>query len=343
MTIDETFDDGEKNAYQNKINAIRKSIFLEDKRLREKYAWLEHQSAIGLGFMIFSLLGLAVTCWLYISGQISWYVAIPAAAFFYSIIHELEHDNIHELYFKDQKWVQDVFFAIIWFTKIGACPWWRKVYHLKHHKYSGQVQDIEERLIGLGVPLGLKRLMLSLTPLATLSVVFDIQRDSRGFPPELNILIGYMINLPVMLPSTLMFTALFFPSYMSASLYAVVWYYNMLCFLPNTLRQFCLQIISTGCHYYGDIPSKNVYFQNQVLNHWILYPLQALCCNFGATHIIHHYVTRQPFYLRQMGAAAVLDEMKRQGVRFNDLDIFRRSHRYYDDSVEVKRMTAMAS
>ena len=62
----------------------------------------------------------------------------------------------------------------------------------------------------------------------------------------------------------------------------------MLLYFPNTLRQGSLQWVSTGCHYYGDIPEKNVFFQNQVLNHWIFYPLQIFCFN---THIIHHYVT----------------------------------------------------
>lgn len=28
---------------------------------------------------------------------------------------------------------------------------WRKYYHLKHHMESGQVVDVEERLIGLGM------------------------------------------------------------------------------------------------------------------------------------------------------------------------------------------------
>jgi hypothetical protein len=31
------------------------------------------------------------------------------------------------------------------------CGRWRKHYHLKHHQESGQVTDVEERLIGLGL------------------------------------------------------------------------------------------------------------------------------------------------------------------------------------------------
>lgn len=28
---------------------------------------------------------------------------------------------------------------------------WRRYYHLRHHQYAGQVVDVEERLIGLGM------------------------------------------------------------------------------------------------------------------------------------------------------------------------------------------------
>lgn len=34
-----------------------------------------------------------------------------------------EHDLIHDLYFKRQKWVQDAMFAFIWVIKSNANPW----------------------------------------------------------------------------------------------------------------------------------------------------------------------------------------------------------------------------
>jgi hypothetical protein len=66
-----------------------------------------------------------------------WMVVINALAI--SLLHEMEHDLIHELYFKKAPWVQHVMFAGIWLIKSNASPWWRKYYHLRHHQYSGQV------------------------------------------------------------------------------------------------------------------------------------------------------------------------------------------------------------
>jgi hypothetical protein len=48
--------------------------------------------------------------------------------------------------------MQDVMYFVIWMVKLGSNPWERKYAHLKHHKVSGQLQDFEERLIGLGLP-----------------------------------------------------------------------------------------------------------------------------------------------------------------------------------------------
>ena len=80
----------------------------------------------------------------------------------------------------------------------------------------------------------------------------------------------------------------------------------MLVLLPNTVRQFCLILMSSYSHYYEDIPANDVYVQNQILRGWYFWPMQMFCCNFGATHIIHHYVIQQPFYLRLWVARADL-------------------------------------
>eukprot|EP01090_Pellita_catalonica_P018534 TRINITY_DN6027_c0_g1_i3.p1 TRINITY_DN6027_c0_g1~~TRINITY_DN6027_c0_g1_i3.p1 ORF type:complete len:246 (+),score=41.05 TRINITY_DN6027_c0_g1_i3:94-738(+) len=97
---------------------------------------------------------------------------------------------------------------------------------------------------------------------------------------------------------------------------------------PLFLRQSCLVAISTACHYYGDIPAHKVFFQTQILSHWTLYPLQAFCWNFGATHIIHHYNPAQPFFLRPFIQEEVHKIMLEQGVRKNDWGILRRANRW---------------
>ena len=93
--------------------------------------------------------------------------------------------------------------------------------------------------------------------------------------------------------------------------------------------------MSSYSHYYGDIPKRDIFFQNQILSNWMLIPFQAFCFNFGATHIIHHYVINQPFYLRQMVAHAAQAEMKRQGTRINDLGTFVRANRWGGESVAI--------
>lgn len=322
----------EKNEYQPKINAIRKAIYAEDKRIREKYTFLEHQNTIG--FIIFTscLFSMLLTSYLYIYGFLAWYFTIPVMAILISFLHEMEHDLIHDLYFKENKLIQNIIFAFIWISKINANPWWRKPMHLKHHKTSGQLDDIEERLIGLGLPLGLKRFLITISPLGSYLVIYSVAQDSKKMNslPGVDLIRASIVNLPVLLPGNICLLAILFPEYVSATFYSIAWNVCMLLYFPNTLRQSSLQWVSTGCHYFGDIPRNNVFFQNQVLNHCIFYPLQLFCFNFGATHIIHHYVTRQPFYLRQMVAAAVMDEFKKQGVRFNDLQIYQRAHRYFD-------------
>jgi len=221
--------------------------------------------------------------------------------------------------------------------------------HLKHHKTSGQLDDIEERLIGLGLPMGIRRFLVTISPLGTYVVLYGIAQDSKKMNslPGVDMIRASVINLPVLLPGNICLIVVlcqYFDLYpFPAILYTICWFVCMLLYFPNTLRQSCLQIVSTGCHYFGDIPANNVYFQNQILDHPILYPLQFFCFNFGATHIIHHYVTRQPFYLRQMCAAPIVEEMKKHGVRFNDLKIYKRNHRFMRPEDDIPNQLAVGA
>merc|ERR1712137_827244 len=305
VTMADTITPKEKNPYQPRINSIRKVIYAEEKRLRAKYPILDHQDALGLAWFFGSLGLMAITGYLYLTDVLAWYLVIPLMAMYISVLHELEHDLIHELYFKEQKWIQNLMFATIWISKVNANPWWRKPMHLKHHKTSGQVDDIEERLIGLGQPLGLVRFLITINPIGSYLVMNQVGRDSErmGSVPGVSMMRVSALNLPVILPGNACLIALFFPSYVPAFWYSVAWAVCVLLYFPNMLRQSSLQLF---------------------------------CFNFGATHIIHHYVTRQPFYLRQMAADGVMDEFRKQGFRFNDLDIYKRAHRYSKDGKPLK-------
>lgn len=104
---------------------------------------------------------------------------------------------------------------------------------------------------------------------------------------------------------------------------------NVLICIPNYVRQSSLVVMSNCSHYYGDIPEKSVFYQNQILDHPLLYPFQLFCCNFGATHIMHHYVPGQPFYIRSMCYPRVKPYMIAKGVRLNDFGTVSRANRYF--------------
>lgn len=68
------------------------------------------------------------------------------------------------------------------YLSIHACRW-RRVYHLRHHQYAGQVVDVEERLIGLGMPwYSPKRWLVTLTPAATLLVSPSLANKKKVIP-----------------------------------------------------------------------------------------------------------------------------------------------------------------
>ena len=52
------------------------------------------------------------------------------------------------------------------------------------------------------------------------------------------------------------------------------------------------------------------------------------CFNFGSTHAIHHFVVKEPFYVRQATAATGHRVLREIGVRFNDTGSFARANRY---------------
>ncbi len=97
---------------------------------------------------------------------------------------------------------------------------------------------------------------------------------------------------------------------------------------PNVLLTFCLHFLSSNMHYYGDVEAGNVLQQCQVLNPWWLWPLQAFCFNFGSSHAIHHFVVKEPFYIRQLTVPLGHQLMREAGGRFNDFGTFARANRW---------------
>ena len=328
-------DPGDSVTTRPRVRAIVRAIRDEERRLRAKHRWLAHQDALGLAVFLISLLAMAGLTWGYLAAGLAWWIVVPALALPISLLHELEHDLIHDLYFKNSRRVQDALFFVIGWAKVGGSPWFRRGIHLHHHRRSGQPDDAEERLIGIGLPAGLYRVLIAMHPIFAGPVVPAIRRAWPGFAAEAGVRGG--------LPTFVVFGAVLFgwpllkilmvvapelAAGVPPAIQRTVDILMVLLVAPNVLRQTSLALISSYCHYYEDIPEHDLFYQNQILDHRALWPMQALCWNFGATHIIHHYWPAQPFYLRQMVARAAHAEMLRQGVRRNDGGIVRRANRW---------------
>ncbi|MGE3317407.1 MAG: fatty acid desaturase, partial [Planctomycetaceae bacterium] len=159
-----------------RVRCIRKVIQVEERRLRATFQWLAHQNLLGMFSFLSSLAAMAGVSALYLHGKLAWWLAIPLMALPISILHELEHDLIHNLYFRSRAWVQHLMFFVIWFCKLSLNPWYRRGIHLKHHLVSGHITDIEERLIGLGLRFGLLRLFVTIHPMGGLLLFRRIKR-----------------------------------------------------------------------------------------------------------------------------------------------------------------------
>ena len=276
------------------------------------------------GSWYFSLLSNNMITWESIS------IIVITIALSISILHEIEHDLIHNLYFKHDPWIQNICFFLIWIAKFNVNPWWRRKIHLHHHNNSGQINDIEERLIGLGLPPSQIRIAITMNTSASLFISYVISNDTDVLDLYEMILLSSPtfitnVGLNILFVSNLLSIITIPEPYLSW-----VYGYHTLCVLPNFIRQSCLVLMSNTCHYYGDIIESTVYYQNQILDHWSLYGFQLFCCNFGATHIIHHYVPYQTFYTRTL---CYTDELKKlmidNGIRNNDFDVISRANRYF--------------
>ncbi|AYV55701.1 fatty acid desaturase [Leptospira kmetyi] len=330
----ETFSEKEKT------KRIIQWIRFWDNRIRFKFPFLtRHQDTIGLSITIGSASGMILFASLYLIGAIPFWVCIVSNAILASFLHEIEHDLIHNLYHKGNAKIQNFMFWVVWLFRANTVnPWFRREIHLLHHKLSGNKEDVEERMIGNGMPFGLRRILTMIDGNFALvlqgrKVANDAYSQLRKIKAPriigpyreifflswysflllnafhiLNVLVGTPISEPEFLQT--------FRSILNAA--AVVY------LIPNWLRQTSIQIVSSNMHYYGDIP--NVYNQTQVLNSWFVFPFHLFCFNFGATHGIHHFVVNQPFYLRQWTAFYALPAMKRYGIRFNDFASMFRSN-----------------
>lgn len=338
---------------QQKVLKVRSVVSKAGDELRQRYPILQHQNFIGASILTIALLAMISCAFAYAYHYIPAWLCVILVAFFASFTHELEHDLIHYMYFKKTPWAHHLMLALVWLARPNTIsPWARRRLHLHHHKHSGSESDLEERGISNGMPWGIKRILVISDQLMTIYLrpwqMYQMIRIFIGQQPEKERKSVLISQLTGFFPLSFIYYGLWYvfviyhlsnaiapmlgqSIYWSQSLVQAMPIINILAVvwvIPNFIRSFSLQFISSNMHYYGDIDSRDVIKQTQVLKPWWLVPFQIFCCNFGATHAIHHFVVREPFYIRQMTAKTAYKVMKEVGVRFNDIGTFKRINRW---------------
>src|SRR5262245_41845644 len=254
---------------RKRVQAIRSAIRTEEVRLRRRYRWLNWQNLLGLSCFAGSIAGLAAAAWAFLCGHLPWWIAVPCMAIPISILHEVEHDLIHDLYFRNQRRIQNLMFTVIWICKLGLNPWYRRELHLLHHQKSGQVDDIEERLIGIGMRFGWLRMLVALHPLGAIFLLRNIRRDVPGFriqrlvmtslPTYGSFLVLWELFCGYLRQVTDWLLPLDPARFLPEEGWSLICPIGVLALLPNILRQACLVLLSSYSHYYGDIPRREVF------------------------------------------------------------------------------------
>jgi fatty acid desaturase len=341
---------------------IRREVQLASKEIRAKYPFLQHQNAIGFFIFSFSIAMIVLSAVLYLQGTIGVIAVVLSVAFWTSLLHELEHDLIHYMYFKKNKFMHNLMMLGVWvFRPMTINPWFRRDLHFHHHRTSGTKTDIEERGVTNGETWGFRRFITTADILLGGVLRGNIIRKDiieavkNGELPKEQALVFKKVKMYGMMPFTL---ALYFVWYFFLAHYALHFISNIfdvgyqspaiieaqfkwinplvaILIFPNLFRMFSLHFVTSNMHYYGDVELGNVMQQTQVLNKWYFLPFQLFCFNFGSTHAIHHFVVNETFYVRQMTASKAHKVMQEQGVRFNDVASFLRANRFYESELKI--------
>jgi len=340
---------------EQRINIIRQAIRQKGDELRVQYPVLANQNLMGMLVFLFAIAGIALSAWGYLDALLSPWLCIPLVAFFTSLLHELEHDLIHWQYFKNRKAVHHFMLFTGWLLRPGTInPWIRRHLHFLHHKVSGSDKDIEERGISNGRNWGLMRLwMIFDTVLPNMIHAFLHAKKGQGIYRVLRVFAAYFpfgiltvtawysflifhgINLVTANTSLVFEWSASTQTFMDSLTHWVV-----ILIAPFYVRSFSINFISSNMHYYGNVNS--IMQQTQVLTHPIFLPFQLFCFNFGSTHGIHHFVVKEPFYIRQLTSAVAHKVMREQGVKFNDLGTFTRANRFDYQAAEKINAAAVS-
>jgi fatty acid desaturase len=350
-----------EEADRARVRTIRRAIVRAGDDLRAAHPWLDaSQDVIGAAFIAAAVavnVGLALA---FAAGAVGALPTLLGCALAQSVLHEVEHDLIHSLYFRRcGPAAVNAALACVYACRLSTLnPWSRRRLHLHHHSASGTASDLEERAITNGLPWTPLRLLVTgdnllcvlLRPAASLRELRDYIRAMPEADPRVNPAGHLAARAAILadsaggyLPGGLVHYGRWYAFLADAACAlagcggflraaagpggaACVTAYAAAFGAPNLLRTFCLHLVSSNIHYAG-IRRGDILNQTQVLTHPLFWPANAFCCNFGGTHAIHHFVVRDPFYIRQAISRRVLPVMRAQGVRFNDVGTFWRANR----------------
>jgi fatty acid desaturase len=336
---------------QVRIASVRAQIHEVTDRFKDRHPWIvKHQNTLGLTIFCVAILGVLVDAALFIAGVMPWWLCIPVSAFWLSLLHELEHDLIHSLYFRRNRKAQNLMLLGVWIMRPSTInPWTRRRMHLHHHRVSGTESDLEERGITNGEEWNWRRALMTgdgalaiyLRPYEMRKMVREFVRAQAKNDPEERARLAREQRLSYfplgMIHYALWHAFLIYHAVniitgwtltgVAAEVMDVIDVLAVTYMAPNALRTFCLHLVSSNMHYFGDVEPGNVLQQTQVWTSPWLWPLHAFCFNFGSTHAIHHFVVGDTFYVRQAIARDAHSVLRENGVRFNDFDTFRRANR----------------
>lgn len=326
-----------------RIRAITLTIKESDRQWRSRFPLLNAQDALGLAWLVVTLGTCLVSAVAYAWGVLPALAVVAINAMCLSLVRELEHDLVHNLYFKSRIRVQNAMMAVLWpFLGNLPHPWFRREMHLLHHRTSGQHEDFEERLIGNGMPFGLLKLIAMIEPGVAMLFrqkelksipFFDGRKLARACFPVVHlyylILVGW---IALSLSGLIWGDSGMLASPLIGLLTTGLNFLMVVYIAPNLLRQISVQILSSWMHYHEDVPSR--LHETQVLNAWYFFPLNLFAANFGSTHAIHHFYANQPFYLRQLVARQAHQALRKFGVRYNDSASLLRGNRFQSGARE---------
>ncbi|MFI6048063.1 fatty acid desaturase [Nocardia sp. NPDC051321] len=332
----------------DQIALIRGQIMRVGDRWRATHPWIDgHQDEMGMAIFVAAIIGVLGDAALYATGLLPWWATVLVTALWLSLLHEIEHDLIHSMYFRTNKWVHNSMMLGVWLFRPSTInPWVRRRLHLHHHEMSGTDSDLEERGITNGQRWGGHRLLglldtmlgYALRPFHMRRLVHAYVAQAARDPEESRRLavttpLGYFPLSAVhyglwYLTIGVHLYELFGGHIAYPSAHHALDVVAVTLLAPNMIRTFCLHFVSSNMHYYGDVEPHNVLQQTQVWTAKWLWPAHALCFNFGGTHAIHHFLVRDPFYVREAIRAECQVVLRTHGVRFNDFGTFRRANRF---------------